>query len=269
MSQWGTSDSGILRKNKADENLDQLLVFGYSCKIFRDDEKAIYIDQGKHLIPWMGDETLKIDRYDCRGALSDLRQYEASREGYDTLRWLGLSESEKKLEELCDSERYYSLEINEEEEEMYKEEVAKRQKTNAIAFNYDNPEESSETAAKEGVPTVPEKEEEDEPYKPSPVLDVPININIPQTVKEYARIEKTALFVCRQGPQMEILIKAKQADNPQFSFLTVNDPLYKFYRHVLSAFKNGRYQPQCEKKQEEPASTEHHDDDTTTTSIPV
>lgn len=67
-------------------------------------------------------------------------------------------------------------------------------------------------------------------------------------MKEYARIEKTALFVSRQGPQMEILIKAKQADNPQFSFLTVHDPLYKFYRHLLAAFKNGRYQPQCETK---------------------
>lgn len=31
-------------------------------KIFRDDEKALHIDQGKHLIPWMGDSTLKIDR---------------------------------------------------------------------------------------------------------------------------------------------------------------------------------------------------------------
>lgn len=41
---------------------------------------------------------------------------------------------------------------------------------------------------------------------------------------------------------MEILIKAKQGSNPQFSFLNQNDKLYKFYRHVLVAFKNGRYQ---------------------------
>lgn len=55
-------DSGILRKKNNDEQPQELLVFGYSCKLFRDDDKAKMIDQGKHLIPWMGDNTLKIDR---------------------------------------------------------------------------------------------------------------------------------------------------------------------------------------------------------------
>ena len=45
-----------------EENLQDLLVFGYSCKLFRDDEKAAHVDRGEHLIPWMGDANLMIDR---------------------------------------------------------------------------------------------------------------------------------------------------------------------------------------------------------------
>lgn len=61
------NDSSILRTSKLKQNqlenpIDDLLIFGYACKIFRDDDKARYIDQGKHLIPWMGDNSLKIDR---------------------------------------------------------------------------------------------------------------------------------------------------------------------------------------------------------------
>lgn len=70
MSDWrpakGHHDSGILRKAKPqhtpDAHLDDLLVFGYACKIFRDNERASEIDHGKHLIPWMTDNSLKIDR---------------------------------------------------------------------------------------------------------------------------------------------------------------------------------------------------------------
>ena len=40
-----------------------LLVFGYSCKLFRDDAKAILEDSGQLLIPWMGDSSLMVDRY--------------------------------------------------------------------------------------------------------------------------------------------------------------------------------------------------------------
>ena len=41
---------------------DELIVFGYSCKLFRDDFSAKAIDRGQSLIPWNGDENIMIDR---------------------------------------------------------------------------------------------------------------------------------------------------------------------------------------------------------------
>jgi len=55
------SRSAVDSVNK-NEDLKDLYVFGYQCTLFRDDEKAVYIDQGRHLIPWMGNDNLLIDR---------------------------------------------------------------------------------------------------------------------------------------------------------------------------------------------------------------
>ena len=55
----GVDAQGTLQQQ---EEGDSLLVFGYQCKIFHDDEKAMFIERKKHLIPWMGDASLMIDR---------------------------------------------------------------------------------------------------------------------------------------------------------------------------------------------------------------
>lgn len=39
---------------------------------------------------------------------------------------------------------------------------------------------------------------------------------------------------------MEILLKAKQAGNPQFDFLSHDSSLHSYYRHILMAIKTGR-----------------------------
>ena len=49
-------------REKAAPDLSSLLVFGYACKLFRDDSKALSLETGDHLIPWMGDSSIKIDR---------------------------------------------------------------------------------------------------------------------------------------------------------------------------------------------------------------
>ena len=58
-------------------------------------------------------------RYDGRGALYDLKQYEALPGGHDANRWVGLSDAERRVEQLCDEERYRALHHNEEEEALY------------------------------------------------------------------------------------------------------------------------------------------------------
>lgn len=46
-----------------DEEEEDLLMFGYACKLYRDDAKALMEDSGQLLIPWMGDHSLMVDRY--------------------------------------------------------------------------------------------------------------------------------------------------------------------------------------------------------------
>lgn len=55
-------------------------------------------------------------RYDGRGALADLRPHEPPPGGYD--RWQGLTERERKMEEVVDQERYLALYRDVDEEKM-------------------------------------------------------------------------------------------------------------------------------------------------------
>lgn len=84
-------------------NRVELLVFGYACKLFRDDERALAQEQGQHLIPWMGDHKILIDRYDGRGHLHDLSECDAEYSTWN--RDYQLSEEEARIEALCDEER--------------------------------------------------------------------------------------------------------------------------------------------------------------------
>ena len=60
-------------------------------------------------------------------------------------------------------------------------------------------------------------------------------------------IEKTSKFIADHGRQMEIVLKTKQANNPQFTFLHMDDPLHPYYQHLIEAFKKGYKPPSPEK----------------------
>ncbi|KAF0312345.1 Protein suppressor of white apricot [Amphibalanus amphitrite] len=187
---------------------EELLVFGYACKLFRDDEKALFIDSGKHLIPWMADETLKIDSL-YSADLRSGRPAEAGRRGVVWVR-TGLTERERKLEEVVDQERYMALYKDEDEERMLEDRVQLRR----CAGGWRRRGCPGGVAAAAAIPAV-----DDEPYEPPTSLNVPADMAQPATRRHADIIERTALFVARQGPQMEILIKAKQSENAMFDFL--------------------------------------------------
>ena len=65
----------------------------------------------------------------------------------------------------------------------------------------------------------------------------------PTTMKLHSIVEKTALFIVKQGAQMEIIIKAKQKYNPFFSFLNHDDELFPYYQHVKAMLTRGAYVP--------------------------
>ncbi|XP_057292699.1 splicing factor 3A subunit 1-like [Hydractinia symbiolongicarpus] len=61
-------------------------------------------------------------------------------------------------------------------------------------------------------------------------------------------VDRTALFVARNGPEFEDRIRANEADNVKFNFLNPNDPYHAYYEYKLKDFR--------ENDQEEPAPQE-------------
>ncbi|XP_032661870.1 splicing factor, suppressor of white-apricot homolog isoform X7 [Chelonoidis abingdonii] len=259
----------------------ELLVFGYACKLFRDDEKAQYQEQGRHLIPWMGDPKIMIDRYDGRGHLHDLSEYDAEYSTWN--RDYQLSEEEARIDALCDEERYLALHTDLLEEEARQEEEYKRLSEalaedgtyNAVGFSYGSDyydpsqptEEEEQQASREREAAQAENvEENEEPFIAPLGLSVPPDVELPPTAKMHAIIERTANFVCKQGVQFEIMLKAKQARNSQFDFLRFDHYLNPYYKLVQKAMKEGRYAAPSENKMEERKnakvnSDEEEDDD--------
>ena len=58
------------KRRPSNDKFEDLIVIGYQSKLFRDDVMAKYIEDERHLIPWMGNESLMIDRYPTLPSLS-------------------------------------------------------------------------------------------------------------------------------------------------------------------------------------------------------
>ncbi|XP_004690890.1 PREDICTED: splicing factor, suppressor of white-apricot homolog isoform X1 [Condylura cristata] len=259
-------------------NRVELLVFGYACKLFRDDERALAQEQGQHLIPWMGDHKILIDRYDGRGHLHDLSEYDAEYSTWN--RDYQLSEEEARIDALCDEERYLALHTDLLEEEARQEEEYKRLSEalaedggyNAVGFTYGSdyydpsePTEEEEPSRHREKNEAENSEENEEPFVAPSGLNVPPDVELPPTAKMHAIIERTASFVCRQGAQFEIMLKAKQARNSQFDFLRFDHYLNPYYKFIQKAMKEGRYtalaEGRADEKKKPGLSSDEEDDE--------
>lgn len=180
---------------------------------------------------------------------------------------------------MCDEERYLALHTDLLEEEARQEEEYKRLSEaladegtyNAVAFRYSadyyDPSQPTEEedASKENDPDTQEEDCE-EPFVAPPGLAIPPDVELPATIKTHAIIERTANFVCKQGAQFEIVLKAKQSGNSQFDFLRFDHYLNPYYKHILRAMKEGRYTPTADGKQDQgqdskPGNSDDNDDD--------
>lgn len=217
-----------------------LSVLGYSSKLFRDDEKAKELEQGKYLIPWTGDTSVKIDRFDVRAYLSDLTQLNAGQE--EDHEMCAENKETEEEEELCDDERYKALHDIEGDKEMYEEEDQKRIKRSLnrtinysqVSYNYEEPDTRDSLGLNSSILDIT-----DAPFKPE--FEIPSTIVLPTSSNLNKIIEKTAACVFEHGKPMEIYIKARQSNNKKFNFLNFESDLNPYYQFILNRMKTGIY----------------------------
>ncbi|KAI9013110.1 alternative splicing regulator-domain-containing protein [Gaertneriomyces semiglobifer] len=213
------------------DSLDDLLVFGYSCKLFRDDEIAAEVEQGHFLQPWReSPEAVYMDRYDVRNLLDMLPEdpqpgqahLDPDESAYDVERYADLDSEEEEL---------YSM--SEDERESYLTEKRKRRKLEAdgrpIGIPYDYG-----THANEPTESCNTREDFQMEHIPPP------EIAAPQTKVLYDRIVRTATFLTTStNPQTRLLLNTKQADNPEFGFLKSDHPLHPYFEFVQRELTGG------------------------------
>ncbi|CAG8515462.1 2051_t:CDS:2 [Funneliformis caledonium] len=172
------------------------------------------------------------------------------------------SEEDIEQEKLCDEERWADLDsefedlydMSEEERDDYVEEKRKRKKMQEEnrEYNYSYSDENPRYVSFLEVKAVPVPKPD---YTPK--FSAPNGMITPSDNRIDEIIERTAKFLnSSTDPQMEIVIQAKQANNPSFSFLNKDDPLYPYYRHVRLLLQTGLFAYGGSDDQEDSSSNE-------------
>ncbi|CAH8563605.1 unnamed protein product [Heterobilharzia americana] len=254
----------------------QFLIEGKSCTLFDDQEKACEVNSDKLLIPWWGDRSILIDRFDGRGYLTEVCEEnpdcDLKYEDY-------LSEEEVAIEKMCDFERYLEMQVDVHELAiqdgffwaatcntslkklgnvnlrnlviLMQLLVFLTMKMLLMEMVTDHP-----VIKKTSGELSNDEQQTEEPYVCPPELQQFLsNVQLPEFDKQAHIIEKTAVFVARQGSQMEIVLKAKQHNNPLFGFLNYDHSLNPFYKEIVRLISKGRYIPKPRQTVDKPTGT--------------
>ncbi|WKY02546.1 hypothetical protein Q1695_016094 [Nippostrongylus brasiliensis] len=146
-------------------------------------------------------------------------------------------------EEMCDEERYRDM-----TKELPQSQPEKDDRPKKVEIGFDYGTNSSKPSSDPNEAGSDDSDSEAEPFEPPQGIKLPLGLVVPENQKQNHIIERTALFVVTKGPQMEIVIKAKQRNNTeQFGFLEFDNPLHPYYKYLSKLIREKKYTPNLSK----------------------
>eukprot|EP00803_Ostreobium_quekettii_P001540 evm.model.scf_347.13 EVM.evm.TU.scf_347.13 scf_347:93991-97290(+) len=238
-------------------------VFGLPATLHQNGELAAYFNEGRGLVPHPGDAgemgsgMNMMDRYDARLLLEDLSAAnKVARRGEVEAR-----EAENATEEDINFERYRDMAAEGGDSEDGRggdrvEVAAEHAACNTVGRGYG----AGGARVVEGIHTGSARDEglvagarrEDAAFVPTFPIPESLKGSLPTTQRMHKLISQTANFVRDAGGQVEVVLRVKQANNPNFRFLMPDTPLFEYYRWVL---ENNPKKATTESKDEQNLST--------------
>ncbi|KAJ2550746.1 hypothetical protein EV175_003954 [Coemansia sp. RSA 1933] len=250
-------------QNGAEDDVQDMALFGYSARIFSEEEAPlssriglISLEGKPHGMPVL------VDRYDIRHLVSLLSVSERSASSvisdggklddlrFATLRSLGDNDTigETELFDMDPEERRAYIDCLKEQNSPRKRQKSQTS-TSGIALQYG----ASGIPLAGQAPNNGDDSADDKLFVPT--FAVPEGIVMPKTLRHFEIIERTARFLADQqdaemATRMEIMIQGKQGTNADFGFLSRASQLHPFYKHIMWLMRTGLYGYHCSSSSE-------------------
>ncbi|WOL18430.1 hypothetical protein Cni_G27225 [Canna indica] len=213
-----------------------LAIEGRHALLFADDTIAAFVNSHDALVPWSGDNTLLVDRYDARHLLDRIPPRPPRRVStclHEEPPVGGITASE------IDHERYLDLPPamdsvdagSDNDDGDARKTLSDTTKVlngtfQAVPFSYGNTNDAADIMKSDYGLTYSD-------YRPPFPIPERLLRNLPPTEKLHQIIARTATFVSQHGGQSEIVLRVKQGNNPTFGFLMPDHHLHDYFRFLV------------------------------------